>query len=111
VLDLSVSRHPVLRAYDQCLAEGSIVGQAGSGTSVAAARSDVTRSTLEALDMTHEDAVGKIFADLSRVEHTLISAGILRNAAIVRNDLATLQCEGALRDSSESRDDPYQERR
>jgi NAD(P)-dependent dehydrogenase (short-subunit alcohol dehydrogenase family) len=44
-----------------------------------------------AMDITDEDVVGKVFADLSRVDHVLISAGTLRNGAIVNNDLATLR--------------------
>jgi NAD(P)-dependent dehydrogenase (short-subunit alcohol dehydrogenase family) len=43
------------------------------------------------MDITDEDAVGKVFAGLSRVDHVLISAGTLRNGAIVNNDLATLR--------------------
>jgi hypothetical protein len=39
----------VLRAYDQCLAEGFRVRQAGSGTSVAAVLLDVTRSAPQSL--------------------------------------------------------------
>jgi NAD(P)-dependent dehydrogenase (short-subunit alcohol dehydrogenase family) len=44
-----------------------------------------------AMDITDEDAVGKVFAGLSGVDHVLISAGTLRNGAIVNNDLATLR--------------------
>jgi NAD(P)-dependent dehydrogenase (short-subunit alcohol dehydrogenase family) len=43
------------------------------------------------MDMTDEGAVEKGFAGLSRVDHVLISAGTILNAAIVKNDLATLR--------------------
>jgi NAD(P)-dependent dehydrogenase (short-subunit alcohol dehydrogenase family) len=43
------------------------------------------------MDITDEDAVGQVFAGLSHVDHVLISAGTLRNGAIVHNDLATLR--------------------
>jgi hypothetical protein len=81
----------VLRASDQRLAEVSIVGHTGSGTSVAAAPPAVTRSPPEAMDMTDEGAIDKVFAGLSRVDHVLISPGTLRNGAIVKNDLANLR--------------------
>jgi DNA-binding transcriptional MocR family regulator len=69
VPDLSISRHPVLRAYDQCLAEGSIIGQTGSGTSVAAAHPDVTRSAPEALNITDEGGVGQLVAGPTHVDY------------------------------------------
>jgi NAD(P)-dependent dehydrogenase (short-subunit alcohol dehydrogenase family) len=43
------------------------------------------------MDIADADAVGKAFAGISRVDHVLISAGTLRNGAIVRNDLETLR--------------------
>jgi hypothetical protein len=39
-----------------------------------------------------DGAVEKGFVGPSRVEHGLISAGTLRNGAIVQNDLANLHC-------------------
>jgi DNA-binding transcriptional regulator YhcF (GntR family) len=88
---LNLSRHPVLRAYDQCPSEGSIIRQAGLGTSVAAARSDVTRSAPEAMDMTDEGAGGQVFAGCTHVDHGRISAGTTLNSVIVNNDLAILR--------------------
>ena len=43
------------------------------------------------MDITDDGGVEKVFAGLSRVDHVLISAGTLRNGAIVNNDLATLR--------------------
>jgi NAD(P)-dependent dehydrogenase (short-subunit alcohol dehydrogenase family) len=43
------------------------------------------------MDIADEDAVGKVFAGLRHVDHVLISAGTIRNGAIVHNDLATLR--------------------
>jgi NAD(P)-dependent dehydrogenase (short-subunit alcohol dehydrogenase family) len=43
------------------------------------------------MDITDEGAIEKVFASLSRVDHVLISAGTIRNGAIVQNDLATLR--------------------
>jgi hypothetical protein len=51
----------------------------------------VTRSAPEALNITDEGAVGQVFAGRTHVELVLISAGTLRNGAIVENDLATLR--------------------
>ena len=42
--------------------------------------------------ITDDGAVEKGFVGPSRVEHGLISAGTLRNGAIVQNDLANLHC-------------------
>jgi len=38
------------------------------------------------MDMADEEAVEKVFAGLSRVDHWLISAGIMLNGAIVNYD-------------------------
>jgi hypothetical protein len=81
----------MLHAYDQCFAEGSTVGQTGSGTSVAAAHLDVTRSAPEALDITDEGAVGQVLAGRTHVDHGRISAGTTLNSVIVNNDLAFLR--------------------
>jgi NADP-dependent 3-hydroxy acid dehydrogenase YdfG len=43
------------------------------------------------MTITNESAVEKGIAGLRQVDHVLISAGILRNGAIVKNDLANLR--------------------
>jgi NAD(P)-dependent dehydrogenase (short-subunit alcohol dehydrogenase family) len=43
------------------------------------------------MDLTDEGAVEKGFAGLRHVDHVLISAGTLRNGAIVKNDLENLR--------------------
>src|ERR671923_361237 len=43
------------------------------------------------MDITDDGGVEKVFVGLSRVDHVLVSAGTLRNGAIVHNDLATLR--------------------
>jgi NAD(P)-dependent dehydrogenase (short-subunit alcohol dehydrogenase family) len=43
------------------------------------------------MDITEEHAVEKGLAGLNRIDHLLLSAGTLRNAALVNNDLANLR--------------------
>jgi NAD(P)-dependent dehydrogenase (short-subunit alcohol dehydrogenase family) len=43
------------------------------------------------MDITDQGAVEKGFAGLSRIDHVVISAGTLRNGAIVKNDLENLR--------------------
>ncbi|PON10641.1 short-chain dehydrogenase, partial [Candidatus Entotheonella serta] len=42
-------------------------------------------------DIANEAAIGHVFESLSRVDHVLISAGTIRNGALVNNDLETLR--------------------
>ncbi len=42
-------------------------------------------------DIADEAAIGQVFESLSRVDHVLISAGTIRNGALVNNDLETLR--------------------
>lgn len=70
-------------------AEVTIAGR--SQEKLVQAQQELGKVYTAVVDITDEDSVGKVFAGLRRVDHVVISAGTLRNGAIVNNDLTTLR--------------------
>ena len=81
------------------LATARLAGEEGAEVTIAGrsqeklvqAQQELGQVHTAVMDITDEGGVEKVFAGLSRVDHVLISAGTLRNGAIVNNDLATLR--------------------
>lgn len=70
-------------------AEVTIAGR--SQEKLVQARQALGKVRTVVMDITDEHAVEKGLAGLNRIDHVLISAGTLRNAALVNNDLANLR--------------------
>ncbi len=72
--------------------EGADVTIAGrSPEKLAQAQRELGEARTVVADIADEAAIAQVFEGLSRVDHVLISAGTIRNGALVDNDLETLR--------------------